>query len=446
MGDVAIEKTKSAFLLKIGQSLQSNWGMICNATEDDVVVFTSGYAFRLKILHEKGLTLTKWPMGSNQVKRVPSTDKILYMRSQHASMINGLQGRYPIYGPVVRLAKRWVAAHLLSTSLGEEAIELLVAYLFLKPLPFHAPSSRITGFLRFLRLLSEYDWAFSALVVDINGDLTLNDEKEVNGNFISSRKAYEENMQNVSPAMFLATAYDKVSDAWTRSSPTSSELRRLAAYAKSSANLLAKLNLEDQLDSYRWECLFRTPLSNYNAIVLLHRDRLPYPQHLLFPSEVNQGILCSSFCLSVKSLLQALIENLCLHIFGRDARGTWEAKQEIPSLSIAWRHERELRGTETKLMVNFDPLRCFVGDVELICPHCISRKSSPTSSKFGTIRLEVMHWLNVGAIGIKGTSRSKRGREEIAEEEDLFNVLKSVGEVGKGFVRSIYLPKAPKPK
>lgn len=31
------------------------------------------------------------------------------------------------------------------------------------------------------------------------------------------------------------------------------ELRRLAAYAKSSANLLAKLNLEDQLDSYRWE-------------------------------------------------------------------------------------------------------------------------------------------------------------------------------------------------
>lgn len=38
---------------------------------------------------------------------------------------------------------------------------------------------------RFLRLLSEYDWAFSALVVDINGDLTLNDEKEVNVSVIS---------------------------------------------------------------------------------------------------------------------------------------------------------------------------------------------------------------------------------------------------------------------
>lgn len=123
------------------------------------------------------------------------------------------------------------------------------------------------------------------------------------------------------------------------------ELRRLAAYAKSSANLLAKLILEDQRDSYRWEvgnntrhiqlfvyrcrcifnyhdvfpgllqCLFRTPLSNYNAIVLLHRDRLPYPQRLLFPSEVNQGILCSSLCLFVKSILMSLVGSLLNYFF-----------------------------------------------------------------------------------------------------------------------------------
>lgn len=32
---------------------------------------------------------------------------------------------------------------------------------------------------RFLRLLADYDWTFSALVVDINNDLTPNDEKEI---------------------------------------------------------------------------------------------------------------------------------------------------------------------------------------------------------------------------------------------------------------------------
>lgn len=255
---------------------------------------------------------------------------------------------------------------------------------------------------RFLRLLSDYDWAFSPLIVDINGDLTPKDEKEVNVNFMSSRKAYEENMQNPSPAMFLATAYDKLSEAWTRSSPTSSELRRLAAYAKSSANLLAKLILQDELDSYRWECLFRTPLNNYNAIVLLHRDRLPYPQHLLFPSELNQG----------------------MHV----VRG--KPSKKFHPLLLPGDMKGSLEDLKQKLMVNFDPLRCFVYDMEREFPN-----------KFKV-------WydsLGGDAIGLtwERSGSKKRGREEMGEEEDdLVNVLKSVGEVGKGFVRSIYLPKA----
>ncbi|KAK9225186.1 hypothetical protein WN943_010227 [Citrus x changshan-huyou] len=53
------------------------------------------------------------------------------------------------------------------------------------------------------------------------------------------------------------------------------ELKRLVAYARSRANLLTKLIPEDQTDSCRW--------------VVLHRDRLPYPHRLLFPSEVNRG-------------------------------------------------------------------------------------------------------------------------------------------------------------
>lgn len=32
---------------------------------------------------------------------------------------------------------------------------------------------------RFLRLLAEYDWTFSAFVVDINGDLTSDDKREI---------------------------------------------------------------------------------------------------------------------------------------------------------------------------------------------------------------------------------------------------------------------------
>ncbi|GAB2259990.1 hypothetical protein Droror1_Dr00010845, partial [Drosera rotundifolia] len=101
MDSIATEKTKHAFLLKIGESMENNWGMTCVATEENVDVLFSGFAFRLKILHERGLHLLKSPAGGNRVKRVSSIDKILLLRSQHCSMINGLQGRYPIYGPVV---------------------------------------------------------------------------------------------------------------------------------------------------------------------------------------------------------------------------------------------------------------------------------------------------------------------------------------------------------
>ncbi|KAL6005249.1 hypothetical protein ACLOJK_005811 [Asimina triloba] len=360
LDDVAIEKTKAAFLLKIGESLQSKWGMLCVATEDEVNVLMSGYAFQLRILHERSMNLSKKQVVNGDKKKVAlNLDKELFLRAQHSSMVNGLQGRYPMYGPVVRLAKRWVAAHFFSHFLSEGAIELLVAYLFLKPWPFYAPCSRITGFLRnrdyetqarFLRLLANYDWTFSPLVVDINNDLTLEDEKEIN------------------------------------------VLRRIMLYAQSSADLLTNLIQEGQTGPYRWECLFRTPLKNYDVVILLHTDKLPYPQRLLFSSEMNQG--------------RCVVQGNA-------------SKDFHPYISLVNRQQRfeEMRN---KLMVNFDPTRCFVEDLKRKFPD----------------RFDVWYdTLGGDAIGLTWQKSwlKKRHREEASEVgEDLIDVLKEVGEVGKG--------------
>ncbi|KAK7307534.1 hypothetical protein VNO77_40695 [Canavalia gladiata] len=405
MDEIAIEKTKSSFLIQIGESLQKMWGMTCTATEDNVDVIMSGYAFRLKILHERGLSLLKKEFEIDQAKRVPSADKKLFIRSQHASMINGLQSRYPIFGPVVRLAKRWVASHLFSACLVEEAVELLVAYLFLNPLPFHVPCSRITGFLRFLQLLSHYDWTFSPLVVDINNDLSHSDEKEINDNFLLRRKGQAQNGQSVGSTMFLATIYDKASEAWTGLSPSATQLKRLIAYARSSANVLKKLTSEEEIGPYRWECLFRTPLNNYDAVVILHKDKLPYPQRLLFPSEVDQGTQVAEGHAS-KCFQPFLLP--------KDLKGTSD----------------ELKN---KLMVDFDPSRCFVRDLE---------------KEFSTT-FQLWHdYLGGDVIGLtwgESYSLKKRKQEEIVDEgHNPHKVLKAVGEVGKGFVRSIYFLKPPK--
>lgn len=404
----AIEKTKSAFLLKIGESLQSRWGMFCTATEDVVDVFTSGYAFRLKILHERGVSQVKKQVtaaGNDKVKSTTSVDEELFIRSQHSSMINGLHGRYPIYGSVVRLAKRWVSSHLFSSFLTEEAIELVVAYLFLKPFPFHAPCSRVAGFLRFLRLLSNYDWTFSPLIVDINDDFTSKDEKEICENFIVSRKAFEGNVQDAMPAMFLVTTYDRTSETWTKFSPNRSILKRIASYAQSSAGLLTDLILQGHKGSFTWECLFRTPLNNYDAVVLLHRDKLSYPQRLLFPAEVTNG----------------------KHVI----RG--KASKDFQPYIVLKNVFKSLEEARNQLLVDFDPTRCFLEDLKGEFPDTFK----VWYDSFGG-----------DAIGLTWERKisKKRSRDEGDDEsnKEPIKLLKDVGEVGKGFVKSVYLLKAPK--
>jgi U3 small nucleolar RNA-associated protein 22 len=107
--------------------------MFVSPSEDEVNVLTSGYSFLLKIFHERGLLLEKKRLvficipvilvfASRYCRMVtklhekschltardvstqsaPSEDKVLFLWSQHSSMINGLHGRYQMYGPVVR--------------------------------------------------------------------------------------------------------------------------------------------------------------------------------------------------------------------------------------------------------------------------------------------------------------------------------------------------------
>ena len=43
------------------------------------------------------------------------------------------------YALTTRLAKRWISSQLLQDYISEEAIELIVAYLFLSPAPLQKP-------------------------------------------------------------------------------------------------------------------------------------------------------------------------------------------------------------------------------------------------------------------------------------------------------------------
>ena len=129
---------------------------------------------------------------------------------------HSLHQQFPAFGGGVRLCKRWVSSHLFSNHLADEAVELMVAYLFISPAPYTIPrwavyedssgqfemsslsfplsisfsplpptSTDMAVFVRFISLLTTFSWEEEPLVVNFN--------KEFSGEF--SDAAYRDCIQ-----------------------------------------------------------------------------------------------------------------------------------------------------------------------------------------------------------------------------------------------------------
>lgn len=109
--------------------------------------------------------------------------------------LHALSTLHPSFGPACRLAKRWVHAQGLLDSPGagsdsfchggsghmeEVAVELLVARVYCHPQPYAPPRSAQCGLLRFLNLLSTWEWDNKPMVVKL---LASNPEEAVEGRY-----------------------------------------------------------------------------------------------------------------------------------------------------------------------------------------------------------------------------------------------------------------------
>ena len=87
----------------------------CVASEQSVDLFMHGFCFRLKVYYDKDPTLVQkrkikgdnltgesanFTKKGNDFLHMLKND--LLLNSLHASMLSGLQGQFPIYGPTVR--------------------------------------------------------------------------------------------------------------------------------------------------------------------------------------------------------------------------------------------------------------------------------------------------------------------------------------------------------
>uniref|UniRef100_A0A8C3K0Z5 Nucleolar protein 6 n=1 Tax=Calidris pygmaea TaxID=425635 RepID=A0A8C3K0Z5_9CHAR len=260
----AIKRIKAAFHLQLAELLHQQHQLVCRPAVTHTDVYKDGYVFRLQVAYHREPLILKEVVTPEGMLKYQDTEESrqLELEILHlpylTSSLHGLQQQHPVFGSTCRLAKRWVSAQLLSDSISEECVDLLVAFLFLHPAPFTPPSSPQVGFLRFLDLLATFDWKNNPLIVNLNTGLT--GEQAIKNKFVAARARL--------PVMFIATPKDQWSSMWTQDRPS--------AQVKTSLISLAHLcPILSSTGLFFLQMVFRPPLDFYDVLIHLNPNQIP---------------------------------------------------------------------------------------------------------------------------------------------------------------------------
>ena len=265
----AMQNVKAAFHLKLAQGLQEQCSMSAVANPRYVDVSKNGYLFRLMIADFREMLLCRDSLETGAIKRAfeqkaKELDILINKRTVHNNLIHSLNGVYVAYAETARLAKRWIAAQMMSPYVVDETVELLVAHVFLSPAPLEAPRSHITGFIRFLKLLATHTWEYDPLIVNLNNQMPSEEISELKEAFSSKREQMAE--------MHIISPYDKESSMWTKENISKVVSKRLTALAAAAFNIIC----DDQvLSGLNVKQLFRTGLQDYDLIIKLRKKNVP---------------------------------------------------------------------------------------------------------------------------------------------------------------------------
>eukprot|EP00804_Cyclotella_cryptica_P000287 CCRYP_010222-RA/>CCRYP_010222-RA protein AED:0.03 eAED:0.03 QI:184/1/1/1/0.75/0.6/5/416/1480 len=187
----AMGAAKCAMLIQLAEGIQKMKDERGTSGNDEVDAFDGpmditpnhltlgyrGYSWRIIVRADQELRMLKnLKNPTDDAKKLQLSLVNRHVRgSMHHSLIHAVHTRHPSASAVVRLASRWIASHMLSDILPHGAIELMVAKIYTESTDttnakLHAvsapPSTVMSGFLRFLQLLSTHDWAREPLIVD----------------------------------------------------------------------------------------------------------------------------------------------------------------------------------------------------------------------------------------------------------------------------------------
>ncbi|XP_030832243.1 nucleolar protein 6 [Strongylocentrotus purpuratus] len=301
----AIHHIKTAFHLKMADMLHKQCKLVTVATASHILAIVDGFVFQVSVAHRREIVLLKEVITKEGLSMLRDNErsKVLERETGHlphlTSLLHGVHQHHGAFGPTVRLAKRWVASHLLADHMTSECIELLVAYLFLHPEPFTSPVSPQTGILHFLNLLCQHDWESTPLFINFNNDLTASDYDEIRQQFTNNRSHL--------PVMFLATPTDRQTSLWTQDKPTPMVIKdyifqRLIELARESFTVLQQQLSGPISAEVDFKQIFRPPLDPYDVVIHLRAKLLPRRHQAVDADPTTESLLTLKPTLDAKHL------------------------------------------------------------------------------------------------------------------------------------------------
>ncbi|KAI9878470.1 MAG: hypothetical protein M1830_000804 [Pleopsidium flavum] len=259
---VAIQRTKFAVLLKIGELLEEAiFGMttrlglengdhtILNASFLEIT-YPQGAAFRLRVHHDREQALLERRLKNDSFDPRRKSEALIALSSYnrsflqlpvHTESMRTLCTRFPILSATTRLLKRWCDSHLLTAHVSEELMELLAVRTFVLPYPWQTPSSVMAGFLRTLTFISRWDWRTEPLIVGFSGRLDPKEMDAIKIRFEAWRKI-DPRMNRV--VLFAASNLDPSGLTWTENGPSKVVTARLIGLARAACTVVKEADLD----------------------------------------------------------------------------------------------------------------------------------------------------------------------------------------------------------
>lgn len=216
----AVEKLKLAFLLKITELLNEKSPYRAQTgVEDDYmtrngpeiaflqVLTQEGFAFRLRVATDRDALLYSRLDKESRTNLTPLYKQKYLSCISHTRTVQTLSLRFPFYSPSVRLLKAWFNAHMLTSQISEEAIELIALKPFLDSSPYLPPSSPMSAFCRSLEFLANWNWRDDPLILDV---------AKVSDRTRDTANARHQNLSLVEGTQMEASIYRRLMDAFKK--------------------------------------------------------------------------------------------------------------------------------------------------------------------------------------------------------------------------------------